>query len=350
LKKNPESAPDYQHLLIELEALDRALKQLLRIQPVHHELQRLEGIRALTTACQRPLEEFLAKIEKFEEHLGSLRLKGNRLSAFGRRLQWSMEYKDDVKDLRAKLAPNVATITVLLMTQTIDTLAKAESDRLQIARQLKRKLSFQGTSLTDLKQIAVNIATAQARLKAGETHSAAGYAAQAQEFSSLQSKADELLKDGAANELHLRNQDGILTDTQGHVIGIDTQTREIHALATAIHQDVGETQATSRSVLGLALEIMGAVTAGISKMQKITELIASMMRLTIQFTVEMRETMGRLLQAFWDTQIQLARLERFLPKQIDLPVVRFRDAFNEMRLLPSDLSRQWQVSMKPPEL
>lgn len=37
LKKNPESAPDYQRLLIELEALDRALKQL-------HYLSRLEQL------------------------------------------------------------------------------------------------------------------------------------------------------------------------------------------------------------------------------------------------------------------------------------------------------------------
>jgi hypothetical protein len=93
LKKNPESASDYQHLLIELESLDRALKQLQRIKPAHHELRRLEGIRALAVTCQRPLEEFLAKIEKFEEHLGSWKVTGNRLSRFGRRLQWSSNTK-----------------------------------------------------------------------------------------------------------------------------------------------------------------------------------------------------------------------------------------------------------------
>jgi hypothetical protein len=68
-----------------------------------------------------------------------------------------------------------------------------------------------------------------------------------------------------------------------------------------------------------------------------------MIRLTTQFTIEMREAIGKLLQVFWDIQRQLARLERFLPKQIDLPVVRFRDAFNKMRSLPYDLSRQWQT-------
>jgi hypothetical protein len=91
---------------------------------------------------------------------------------------------------------------------------------------------------------------------------------------------------------------------------------------------------------------MSAVTAGISKMQEITELTAQMIRLTARFTIEMREMMGRLLQVFWDIQIRLARLERFIPRQIDLPVVRFRDALNETRSLPYDLSRQWQVSIR----
>jgi hypothetical protein len=346
LKKNPESASDYQHLLIELESLDRALKQLQRIKPAHHELRWLEGIRALAVTCQRPLEEFLAKIEKFEEHLGSWKVTGNRLSRFGRRLQWSIKYKEDVEELRAKLTPNVATITVLLMTQTVDTLSKAESDRFEIARHLRCKLSFQRTSLTYLKQTALNIATAQARLEAELTNLAAGGAAQDQEFSSLQLKADELLKDSIAHELHLNNQDAILKDIRDSGNAIDVQTRETHAVATAIHQSVADTQATTSVVLGLALDIMSAVTGGISKMQDITELITQMITLTTRFTVEMREIMGKLLQAFWDIQTQLARLERFLPKQIDLPVVRFRDAFNEMRFLPYDLSRQWQVSME----
>jgi len=91
LKKNPKSAPDYQHLLIELETLDRALKLLQCIKPAQHELRRLEGIRALASTCQRPLEEFLAKIEKFEEHLGSWNASNHQFSELTRRLQWSMK-------------------------------------------------------------------------------------------------------------------------------------------------------------------------------------------------------------------------------------------------------------------
>jgi hypothetical protein len=63
------------------------------------------------------------------------------------------------------LAPNIATITILLATQTLNTLSKAEPNHLEIARELVRKFSSQETCLADLKQTALNIATAQAGSK-----------------------------------------------------------------------------------------------------------------------------------------------------------------------------------------
>jgi ubiquitin len=319
LKKNPKFAPDYQYLLIELEALDRALKLLQCIKPAQHELRKLEGIRDLASTCQRPLEEFLAKIEKFEEHLGSWNASNHQFSGSTRRLQWSMKYKEEVKSLRAKLAPIVATITVLLVTQTIDTLSNAESDRLQIARELNCKLSSQCKILADLKQTTLDITTAQARFEAGQSHTTAAAAAQDQDLRTLKSEAG----DGTT---------------------INSRTQATHMLATTIRQHTAGIKAVADSILGRALDLMSVVTAGISKIQDIiTPLIAQMIRLTAQFTIEMRETMGKLLRAVWGIQRQLAWLERFLPKQIDLPVVRFRDAFNEMRSLPYDLSRQWQT-------
>jgi tetratricopeptide (TPR) repeat protein len=342
LKKNPKSAPDYQHLLIELEALDRALKHLQRIKPTQRELRRLDGIRALASTCQRPLEEFLAKIEKFEEHLGSWSASNHRIPGFHRRLQWSMKYEEEVKSLRAKLAPNVATITALLVTQTIDTLSNAESDRFQIARELNSKLSSQSKILADLKRITLGITTAQARLKVEKSYMIATATAQDQDLHTLKSKADELLKENVTHEIHLHKQEATLLDIQDSSTTINSQTQKTHKLAAAIRQDTTEIKAVTDSILGRALNLMSVATAGVSKIQDITTLIAQMIRLTTQFTTEMRETTAKLLRVFWGIQRQLARLERFLPKQIDSPVVRFRDAFNEMRPLPYDLSREWQ--------
>jgi ubiquitin len=126
-------------------------------------------------------------------------------------------------------------------------------------------------------------------------------------------------------------------------VTINTQTQEALALATFIHQDTAEIKVAIPSILGRALGLLDAVAAGISKMQDITTLMHQMIRLTARFTIEMRETMGRLLQAFWVIQKQLARLEGFMHRQICLPTVIFRDAFNVMRSFPYDLSREWRT-------
>jgi hypothetical protein len=126
LKKNPKSAPDYQLLLVELESLDRTLNLLQCIKPAQHEPRRLDAIRALASSCQRPLKDFLGKIEKFEDSLGSWNSSNRSFTACSRRLQWSVKYKEEVKSLRARLAPNVATITILLLTNTMDALSNAD--------------------------------------------------------------------------------------------------------------------------------------------------------------------------------------------------------------------------------
>ena len=84
LKSVPESAPDYQDLLNELEALDRTLKQIYQIQPGVHELKRLDGVRALASTCQAPLQEFLAKIQKFNKALGPWSRRRHRFGGLDR--------------------------------------------------------------------------------------------------------------------------------------------------------------------------------------------------------------------------------------------------------------------------
>lgn len=70
IKSVPDSAHDYQDLLNELEALDRALKAVYRILPGIHELRRLDDVRALAGTCINVLQDFLEKIKKFNKSLG----------------------------------------------------------------------------------------------------------------------------------------------------------------------------------------------------------------------------------------------------------------------------------------
>lgn len=119
LSKHGRSSSEYQELLLELDLLDRALKQVQSLVPAaHDDVRRLASIRALATTCKLPLAAFLNKIEKFDNKLGTWTAGKNRFAGFPRRMQWSLMFQQDVKDLRAKLAAHVQTITLLLMTQT----------------------------------------------------------------------------------------------------------------------------------------------------------------------------------------------------------------------------------------
>ena len=106
-------------MTIELESLERALSRLHTLKPVQHELVHLEAIRAAASACKRPLENFLTKLEKFEKRLDTGKAKENRYKGAGRRIQFNVAFDEDVKELRATLASHVLTIITLLMTQLL---------------------------------------------------------------------------------------------------------------------------------------------------------------------------------------------------------------------------------------
>jgi hypothetical protein len=138
--QNGEAAPQYQGLLLELEALSRALAQLENLQPDKNELIRLSAIRAATITCKRPLEEFLSKTWKFESRLGIFNARDNRYKGLARRMQFNMIYKDEIKELRSILGSRVAVINLLLMTQTVRSIIVAENEREQIACGLESKI------------------------------------------------------------------------------------------------------------------------------------------------------------------------------------------------------------------
>ena len=126
-KRNPESTADYQDLVIELQALDRGLKQLQAVQPAQHVVQSFEAIRTLAVDCRGPLEAFLEKVSKFETCLGPWKPLMAFFDSSGVVYNGLTMHKEDIAVLRARLTPKSATITLLLLTQTTNSLAKSES-------------------------------------------------------------------------------------------------------------------------------------------------------------------------------------------------------------------------------
>lgn len=119
LEQNGEATSKYQDLIIELESLERALSRLYTLKPAEHELVHLDAIRAAATTCKRPLESFLARIEKFEKRLGAQNANDNHFKGAGRRIHFNVAFEEDVKELRTTLASHVLTINTLLITQLL---------------------------------------------------------------------------------------------------------------------------------------------------------------------------------------------------------------------------------------
>lgn len=64
------ASTEYQHVIIELQGLGNALQQLQALEPTDDNFAHVNAIRALALACQLPLQEFMAKLEKYEIALG----------------------------------------------------------------------------------------------------------------------------------------------------------------------------------------------------------------------------------------------------------------------------------------
>ncbi|RYP12305.1 hypothetical protein DL765_007416 [Monosporascus sp. GIB2] len=306
LRENGEAAPEYQSLLIELEALERALRRLQTLRPGKHELLQLTSIRATALACQKPLQDFLAKISKFEGRLGTFSAANNRWKGLPRKLQFRIMFKDDVKQLRSALASHVATINLLLMTQAMASISTAEDDRDRLASGLESKILAHRRLLEGINgQVATSLERQQ------------GIKTQLREQSSV---LDELGKKA--------------DQTRKQLSGQEASIQEIQTVAN-------HTKEQTKSILATVTEVLALVTSGLMQLRQITEQLHKMIRICATFTTEMRTVMSKLMELFFSLQTVLQRIDRSLPTRLYLPTVQFTTALGETMALPYQLCQQW---------
>ncbi|KFY46548.1 hypothetical protein V495_02401 [Pseudogymnoascus sp. VKM F-4514 (FW-929)] len=308
LRKNGEAAPMYQSLLLELEALDRALCQLQTLQPSRHELLQLNSIRATALSCERPLREFLNKISKFQPTMGTFATKDNRFKGFPRRMQWRMMYKDDVVELRSILGSHVSTINLLLMTQTVRSITIADNDRAELADGLGKKIMAHRGLLEEVK---------------GKI-----------ELSGKQQSAMSTQLEHQTKSLQRLETDAEILD--GQIKEQNVALKEVRLLASRAELKI-------TSILSATTDILTLITSGISTLQAIATHLLNTFELVTNFTAEMRVAMGELLQQFWSLQNTLSRIEQALPMQVYLPIIQLTDAFGDNLALPYQLCRTWSA-------
>ena len=339
LKSVPESAPDYQDLVNELEALDRALNQIYSIRPGLHELKRLNGVRALATTCQIPLQQFLTKIQKFNKSLGPWNCRRSRLDGFARGAQWSLMWKEEVNKLRSTLTPKLRNILILLTSQIVESLAKAELDRANIRDEILGKVSVQQVIL---EQIKANFAAAESDASVRHSRLADALHSQSRDVKGLDSKIADIFQQGRMSQNRLDQQDLALQDVQQQAASSGKQLNSMSTEMVSLRQDVASVKADTASILQFIARMASVILQRFSRMQQIADLIVDLLKLTFNLTTDMMQTLLQLLREFGEIRQQPVRMERCIPMQMQYPMVLFRDAYNNVTPFPYHIFRQWE--------
>jgi len=118
LHKTGGASSRYQHILYELNALCSILQLLESLQPTEENASHVNAIRGMALACQLPLRDFLAKLEKYENSLSPFSTH-NLFKAAGRKTQWAVTMDEEIEKLRASVAAKVISINLLLQTHAL---------------------------------------------------------------------------------------------------------------------------------------------------------------------------------------------------------------------------------------
>lgn len=117
MKETGGAASEYQDAVVELTGLQRALQHLEALQPTQDNAGQVNAIRGMALACKIPLQDFMTKLEKYEESLGPW-AHGSSLGGLGRKTRWAVSFGKEVEKLRAMVAGKQISINLLLATHS----------------------------------------------------------------------------------------------------------------------------------------------------------------------------------------------------------------------------------------
>ncbi|CAG8970730.1 hypothetical protein HYALB_00001512 [Hymenoscyphus albidus] len=115
------ASSEFQHVMLELGALQKILSQLAALTPNEHNAHHVNAIRGMALACQVPLQEFLVKIEHYEKTLGPW--ARTSLSVAAKKAKWAVFVAEDVVKFRALISAKIISINLLLCLQISETIS-----------------------------------------------------------------------------------------------------------------------------------------------------------------------------------------------------------------------------------
>ena len=133
-----------------MSSLDSALTQVDKLKGQGDQAIAIAKIKCAALICRHPLEEFLAKINKYEKSLG-LGNSDGKIKDAGRKLQYAFRKKDEVSKLRNYLTIHIGTINVLLLQQGLEKLDVASEMTDKNQEELRNRMKDSSKELGEVR-------------------------------------------------------------------------------------------------------------------------------------------------------------------------------------------------------
>lgn len=111
------STSGYKELVVELHNLKRALDEIEHLNCIPEQIAAVTAVKVAALTCRFPLNEFAAKMRKFEclEKEGMLS-RPQRINLWKLKLEWGFTMEEEVQRLRTYLMAHVGSLNMRLMT------------------------------------------------------------------------------------------------------------------------------------------------------------------------------------------------------------------------------------------
>jgi hypothetical protein len=121
LRSSGSAATEYRELVSQLLSLETALLQVKRLEFEEGQYMEVIALRQAAAQCQRTIDGFWKKAQKYQPHLscdsnGGARSHMSQLKAGLMKIKWAVCKKGDVEAFKADLKGHTESIVLLLAT------------------------------------------------------------------------------------------------------------------------------------------------------------------------------------------------------------------------------------------
>ena len=131
-------------------SLNRALNQVDKLKGRGDQAIAIDQIKFAALTCRSPIEGFLAKTQKYEKSLG-LGKSINKIRDTGRKVQYTLEKKDEANKLRHYLILHIGTINMLMLQNGLERLDVASEQNRRNQEEIKDKFESCSRELKEVK-------------------------------------------------------------------------------------------------------------------------------------------------------------------------------------------------------